>query len=138
MAFAQLTYRESLRDIESCLRALQSKLYHMGFRGKVSRSTFSRRERIARQAYLRRFRAGINRDCARLRSDESRSASEFVCSGLHGHRPAPVVGTFVPGPLIPTNSRPTGLAVGDFNNDGRLDLVVGGTSPSELTIMTQP
>src|ERR1019366_9324728 len=41
MAFAQLTYRESLRDIESCLRALQSKLYHMGFRGKGSRSTLA-------------------------------------------------------------------------------------------------
>ena len=41
MAFAQLTYRESLRDIESCLRALQSKLYHMEFRGKVSRSTLA-------------------------------------------------------------------------------------------------
>jgi hypothetical protein len=41
MAFAQLTYRERLRDIESCLRALQSKLYHMGFRGKVSRSTLA-------------------------------------------------------------------------------------------------
>src|SRR5271154_34631 len=41
MAFAQLTYRESLRDIEACLRALQSKLYHMGFRGKVSRSTLA-------------------------------------------------------------------------------------------------
>ena len=41
MAFAQLTYRESLRDIESCLRALQSKLYHLGFRGKVSRSTLA-------------------------------------------------------------------------------------------------
>ena len=40
-AFAQLTYRESLRDIESCLRALRSKLYHMGFRGKVSRSTLA-------------------------------------------------------------------------------------------------
>src|SRR5947207_8002343 len=41
MAFAQLTYRESLRDIESCLRALESKLYHMGFRSKVSRSTLA-------------------------------------------------------------------------------------------------
>jgi Domain of unknown function (DUF4372)/Transposase DDE domain len=41
MAFAQLTYRESLRDIEACLRALSSKLYHMGFRGKVSRSTLA-------------------------------------------------------------------------------------------------
>lgn len=41
MAFAQLTYRESLRDIEACLRSVQPKLYHMGFRGKVSRSTLA-------------------------------------------------------------------------------------------------
>ncbi|MEN6318575.1 MAG: IS4 family transposase [Syntrophaceae bacterium] len=41
MAFAQLTYRESLRDIEACLRANQSKLYHLGIRGKVSRNTLS-------------------------------------------------------------------------------------------------
>jgi hypothetical protein len=41
MAFAQLTYRESLRDIECCLRAMQDKLYHMGIRGKVSRSTLA-------------------------------------------------------------------------------------------------
>jgi len=41
MAFAQLTYRESLRDIESCLRSLRNKLYHMGMRCKVSRSTLA-------------------------------------------------------------------------------------------------
>ncbi len=41
MAFAQLAYRESLRDIECCLRAMQPKLYHMGIRGKVSRSTLA-------------------------------------------------------------------------------------------------
>ena len=41
LAFAQLTFRESLRDIEACLRAVQSKLYHMGFRGRVSRSTLA-------------------------------------------------------------------------------------------------
>jgi Domain of unknown function (DUF4372)/Transposase DDE domain len=41
LAFAQLTYRESLRDIETCLRALEPKLYHAGFRGKVSRSTLA-------------------------------------------------------------------------------------------------
>ena len=41
MAFAQLSYRESLRDIESCLRAITPKLYHMGIRGKVSRSTLA-------------------------------------------------------------------------------------------------
>ena len=42
MAFAQLTFRESLRDIEACLRSMQSKLYHMGIRGKVSRTTLAR------------------------------------------------------------------------------------------------
>ena len=41
MAFAQLTYRESLRDIEACLRSMQGKLYHRGFRGKVARSTLA-------------------------------------------------------------------------------------------------
>jgi hypothetical protein len=41
MAFAQLTYRESLRDIEACLRASGSKRYHMGIRGKVSRNTLA-------------------------------------------------------------------------------------------------
>ncbi len=41
MAFAQLTYRESLRDIEACLRANQSRLYHMGIRGRVSRNTLA-------------------------------------------------------------------------------------------------
>jgi len=41
MAFAQLTYRESLRDIEACLRARQSRLYHMGFRGRVARNTLA-------------------------------------------------------------------------------------------------
>jgi hypothetical protein len=39
MAFAQLTFRDSLRDIETCLRSFQAKLYHAGFRGKISRST---------------------------------------------------------------------------------------------------
>ncbi|MBM4324261.1 MAG: DUF4372 domain-containing protein [Deltaproteobacteria bacterium] len=41
MAFAQLTYRESLRDIETCLRAIQPKLYHAGIRSRVSRSTLA-------------------------------------------------------------------------------------------------
>lgn len=41
MAFAQLTYRESLRDIETCLRAQGSKLYHLGIRGRVARSTLA-------------------------------------------------------------------------------------------------
>lgn len=41
MAFAQLTYRESLRDIEACLRVAQKKMYHMGIRGQVSRNTLA-------------------------------------------------------------------------------------------------
>lgn len=41
MAFAQLTYRESLRDIEACLRAQHSKLYHPGIRSQIARNTFT-------------------------------------------------------------------------------------------------
>jgi hypothetical protein len=41
LGFAQLTFRESLRDIETCLRALEPKLYHAGFRGRISRSTLA-------------------------------------------------------------------------------------------------
>src|SRR5215210_4890865 len=41
MAFAQLTYRESLRDIEACLRAHSAKLYHLGIRGRISRSNLA-------------------------------------------------------------------------------------------------
>jgi len=41
MAFAQLTYRESLRDIEACLRAVPKKRYHMGIKGTVARSTIA-------------------------------------------------------------------------------------------------
>ena len=41
MAFAQLTYRESLRDIEACLRSQSSKLYHLGIRGRIARNTLA-------------------------------------------------------------------------------------------------
>jgi len=41
MAFAQLTYRESLRDIEACLRAIPTRRYHMGIRGSIARSTLA-------------------------------------------------------------------------------------------------
>ena len=46
MAFAQLTYRDGLRDIETCLRALGQKLYHAGFRSKISRSTLADANRL--------------------------------------------------------------------------------------------
>ena len=41
MAFAQLTFRESLRDIEDCLAARSDQLYHLGFRSRVCRSTLA-------------------------------------------------------------------------------------------------
>jgi transposase len=46
LAFAQLTFRESLRDIETCLRAVEPKLYHAGFRGAISRSTLADANRV--------------------------------------------------------------------------------------------
>jgi hypothetical protein len=46
MAFAQLTYRESLRDIQACLRGNQQKLYHMGFRGHVARNTLAHANQV--------------------------------------------------------------------------------------------
>jgi hypothetical protein len=46
LAFAQLTFRESLRDIEVCLRAVQPKLYHAGFRGTIARSTLADANRV--------------------------------------------------------------------------------------------
>jgi len=46
LAFAQLTFRESLRDIETCLRSFQPKLYHAGFRGHISRSTLADANRV--------------------------------------------------------------------------------------------
>lgn len=46
LAFAQLTFRESLRDIETCLRAVSSKLYHAGFRAAISRSTLADANRV--------------------------------------------------------------------------------------------
>jgi hypothetical protein len=57
MVFAQLTFWESLRDIEACLSAQPEKLWHMGFRGPVRRSTLAdANERRARLAHLRRVR----------------------------------------------------------------------------------
>jgi Domain of unknown function (DUF4372)/Transposase DDE domain len=46
MAFAQLTYRESLRDIQACLRSAQTKLYHLGIRGRVSRNTLANANQV--------------------------------------------------------------------------------------------
>ena len=46
MTFAQLTYRESLRDIEACLRAHKNQLYHMGIRGGIARNTLANANKV--------------------------------------------------------------------------------------------
>ena len=66
MAFAQLTYRESLRDIEASLRAQSAKLYHLGIRGNVARNTLAKRQCDARLAYLRELRRAVDWYRARL------------------------------------------------------------------------
>lgn len=63
MAFAQLTYRESLRDIEACLRSMSGKLYHVGFRGSGARQ-FGRCQRGTRPAHFCGLRAGAGRNRA--------------------------------------------------------------------------
>ena len=76
MAFAQLTFRESLRDIETCLRALGPKLYHAGFRGQVSRSTLADANR-ARLADLRRLRPGADSPSAEVVRRRTASPSNW-------------------------------------------------------------
>jgi hypothetical protein len=70
MAFAQLTYRESLRDIEACLRAVQPKLYHVGIRARVARATLA----YANETRVR----GVNYFC---RSTTTISAGEGLAKG---------------------------------------------------------
>jgi len=90
MAFAQLAYRESLRDIECCLRAHQPKLYHMGFRSKVSRSTLAdaneRRDwRIwadFAQILIREARALYATDSFGVTLEEAAYASDSTTIGL--------------------------------------------------------
>ncbi|HYD85596.1 MAG TPA: IS4 family transposase, partial [Opitutus sp.] len=71
LAFAQLTFRESLRDIETCLRALQPKLYHAGFRGRVSRSTLADASRAHDWRIFADFAQVLIRRARKLYSDEA-------------------------------------------------------------------
>lgn len=70
MAFAQLTYRESLRDIETCLRAQQSKLYHMGLRGTVSRNTLANANGVRDWRIYADFAQRLIATARRLYADE--------------------------------------------------------------------
>ena len=70
MAFAQLTYRDSLRDIECCLRAMKNKLYHMGIRGKISRSTLADANEKRDWRIYRDFAQILIRHARKLYADE--------------------------------------------------------------------
>ena len=70
MAFAQLTYRESLRDIEACLRAQESKLYHMGIHSRVSRSTLADANEVRDWRIYADFAQSLIRIARRLYADE--------------------------------------------------------------------
>ena len=71
MAFAQLTYRESLRDIEACLRATQPKLYHMGIRGKVSRNTLAHANEVRDWRIYADFAQVLIRQARQLYANDS-------------------------------------------------------------------
>jgi len=70
MAFAQLTYRDSLRDIECCLREMKDKLYHMGIRGKISRSTLADANEKRDWRIYRDFAQILIRHARKLYADE--------------------------------------------------------------------
>ena len=71
MAFAQLTFRESLRDIEACLRAHQDKLYHMGIRGGMSRNTLANANRRRDWRIYAEFAQAMIRIARPLYADEN-------------------------------------------------------------------
>ena len=73
MAFAQLTYRESLRDIAACLRAVQPKLYHVGIRTRVARSTLADANETRDWRIYADFAQGLIRTARALYADESLS-----------------------------------------------------------------
>ena len=70
MAFAQLTYRESLRDIQACLRAQSSKLYHMGFRATIARNTLAHANATRDWRIYCEFAQSLIRTARRLYADE--------------------------------------------------------------------
>ena len=70
MTFAQLTYRESLRDIEACLRAHQNKLYHMGIRGGISRNTLANANQVRDWRIYADFAQSLIQVARRLYCDE--------------------------------------------------------------------
>ena len=107
MAFAQLTWRESLRDIEACLAANQAKLFHMGLKALPARSTLSD---ALNQRDWRIYHALAQRLIARARAlyaqEPAGHRCQRLCAGLHHHRFVPElvrVGAVSLGPWRPSS-----------------------------------
>ena len=88
MAFAQLTYRESLRDIQACLRDCQQKIYHMGLRGKVSRNTLTHANQIRDWHIYADFAQILSLKPATLYPQifRYRAGSNYLCTRYYHHR----------------------------------------------------
>ena len=89
MAFAQLTYRESLRDIEVCMRAPAAQALSLGHSQHGVAQHAGQREQAARLANLRRGRAGVDSHCTadvRRRGPGTGSRQHGVCPGRFDHR----------------------------------------------------
>ncbi len=92
MAFAQMTFRESLRDIEACLRAQQGKLYHMGIRGTVSRNTLANANKVRDWRIYADFAQTLIQHCPPIihrRRFRHRTGKHGLCFGFHHHRSLP-------------------------------------------------
>src|ERR1700704_450273 len=86
LAFAQLTGRESLRDIEACPRSQQSKLYHLGFRGRISRNTLAHANETRDWRIFADFARALIAQARLLYRDEPLGGGSFGC----GVGPAPL------------------------------------------------
>ena len=82
MAFAQITYRESLRDIEACLSAQTAKLYHLGFRQPVSRSTLADANESRDWRIYAEFAHRLIAQARKLYADDSFGADALPCDPL--------------------------------------------------------
>jgi hypothetical protein len=92
MAFAQITYRESLRDIEACLSAQSAKLYHMGLQGPVRRSTLSDANEARDWRIYAEFAQRLNAQARRLYAGDDLEVDlpSTIRARLDDYRPVPI------------------------------------------------
>jgi hypothetical protein len=130
MTFAQLSYRESLRDIVVCLRSQERRLYHLGIRGRISRSTLADANESRDWRIYADFAQGLIQEARRLylNEDLGLDGQHGLCAGFHDYRSvhgAVSVGTFF---LDPTRSETT-YAAGPARPDSCFPAHYTGTHP---------